>query len=170
MKINKFIYISLILFLLQIFVFKQFAIGVSGFVFLYVGVLLLLPLDLDALLTLITAFFVGLFIDFFYDTIGLNAASCVAMMYARRQLLKFYVPRTGLEQGSNATIRDMGFQWVFTYTIILVFIHHSFLFSLEQFSFDNFVDLIIKIVLSTLLTTSVFFIFQIAFFTSKSRK
>lgn len=159
MNIRRFI----VLFLLQVFVFKQINISWDNFDYIFVMVyplfILLLPLKVSRIVLLILAFFFGLAIDVFYDTPGLHSASLVFTAFMRKYILRFLEPIEGYSTDSTPTIRKFGFNWFLIYSSLLVFIHMLFFFSVEAFSFVYFFEILLKTIFSFIVSQIVIILY-----------
>jgi len=142
----------IILVLLQVTIFNN--IQLNGFInpYLYVLFILLLPFETPPWLLLFLSFLMGLSIDVFSNTIGMHASACVFMAFLRPFILNFVSVRDNYESSIEQGIYVYGFSWFFKYALILILAHHSFLFIVEVFSFNNFGDTVLRIILSTLFT------------------
>jgi rod shape-determining protein MreD len=128
----------IILVLFQVFILNN--IEINGYInpYFYVYFILLLPFETPKWLLLTSAFIIGLSIDVFSNSLGINSAACVLIAFLRPGLINVLTSKREFETGIKPGIRDLGFVWFFNYSIILVFIHHFALFFLEAFSFHNF--------------------------------
>lgn len=154
-----------VLVLIQIAILNN--IQLNGFLnpYMYVLFILLLPFETPNWLLLVLAFFLGISIDVFSNTLGMHASACVFMAYLRPYILNYLSVREGYEQGTLPGVYHYGFSWFLKYSIILVLAHHTFLFFIEMFSFANFSETIIRIIFSTFFTltlvvTSQFLMFR----------
>lgn len=133
-NIIRFIIIALI----QVLILRR--ITPTGFLFPYVSffiypvLFLLLPYKTPKILLLFSGFFLGLFLDSFYDTPGVHAAACVATALIRPYLLEILTPRGGYNLNQNLVPANYGQQWFLRYAGILVLIHLFLYFSLLLFS------------------------------------
>ncbi len=171
--INKFLsfFISFILLvLLQVLLLNN--IQLSGLInpYIYVWFILTLPVDIPKWITLFIALILGLTIDMFMNTMGMNAAATVFLAFCRPLLLKAMAPRDGYEFDTQPTVEKMGLGWFITYAAILVFLHHIFLFFVEAGRFSNFFFTFMKIMASSIVTLLVIIIGQYLFSYSVSRK
>lgn len=146
-----------VLVLLQVFLLNNLQVSGSLNPYLYVLFIITLPFSTPRWGILILGFIIGITIDIFMNTLGLHAAATVFMSFLRPFILSSFAPRDGYEPSSRPVPADYGFGWFFKYTLIMVFIHHLFLFIVETFSFDNLPSTLWKIVLSSIV--SVLFIF-----------
>lgn len=129
-------------------------VNLGGYInpYLYVMFILMLPFETPKGLLLISAFLLGLSVDMFSDTSGLHAAACVLMAFFRPYILGVISSKQEYEPGIKPIIRDLGFSWYFSYALILVSIHHVFLFYLEVFGFGEFFHTFFRAFLSIMFT------------------
>ena len=120
--------------------------------YLFVVFILSLPFSLSKAWVLFLGFFMGLIIDIFVHTPGINAAALVFMGFSRNLILPFLAPRDGFETGSNPSASEYGWGWYLRYALILVSIHHIFLFFLDAFSFANFGSILLDCMYSIIFT------------------
>ncbi len=128
----------------------------------------MLPFHLDRTIVLFIAFATGLIIDMFYNTMGMNAAACTLMAFCRPAVLRFYSPAGEYNADATATVGSMGVKWMLSYAATLIFIHNTFLFYLEMFSFHGFFITFIKVILSGLATLILILVTQSIFFRNVS--
>ena len=137
---------------LQVLILNHINLG--GYInpYFYIYFILLLPFDVPRWLLLIVALILGLSIDIFTNTIGLNAAACVVMAFFRPFVISAI--STGPESliGDTPSLRNQGIKWFLYYSIILVLIHHAALFYLEIFRFSEFTVTFIRVLLSSAFT------------------
>ena len=128
----------IILVLFQVFILNN--IEINGYInpYFYVYFILLLPFETPKWLLLSSAFLIGLSVDIFSNSIGINSAACVLIAFLRPGLINTLTSKREFETGIKPGIKDLGFAWFFNYSLILVFIHHFALFFLEVFSFHFF--------------------------------
>ncbi len=156
----KYIGYFVLLIVLQIFVFNnvQFSSYINPMV--YVLFILILPFEIRGWLLLIVAFATGLSIDLFMNTLGMHASASVAMAFARPFVISFLSRRTDLEFKGKVLMGLTGIQWYAKYAFILVFVHHLILFYIEIFSFNHFFLTFLRVLLSTVFTTTIILIAQ----------
>lgn len=121
--------------------------------FLYIYPILVFNRGIDRNILMVIAFATGLVVDIFSNTPGVNAAASVLIAFMRPGLLRIHAPREEFED-FEPSIRTLGL-WAFArYAFMALLIHHTALYMLEAFSFAHIGYLILRIVCSTLLTTS----------------
>lgn len=139
---------AILLIFLQVFILSQIEIGWGIHIMIYPIFVLLLPFDFKPILVLLTAFAFGMAIDSMLNTGGLHASSLLTMALLRFAVFKYFSPREGYEGIHSGTIYEMGSGWFLKTYIILLCIHHFWFFTFEQFSFNDPLYLIQKMVLS----------------------
>lgn len=129
----------------------------------------MLPFETNKLVVLMASFFLGVCVDYFYDSSGLHASACTVMGFARYYVLKYIAPRDGYDPSVTPTVEDMGFEWFLRYAGTLVVIHHFVFFFLEIFRFTGFYITIARIILSSIGTFGFIYLIQFLFFTKRRR-
>jgi hypothetical protein len=150
--ISKHIGNFIFLILLQILVLNN--IEFSGYInpYLYILFIILLPFETPNWMLLVSAFMLGLCVDFFSHTLGMHTFSTVLIAFLRPFILKFIAPREGYEAGSRPNANFLGFEWFMKYAIILVVVHHFSLFYIEVFKFHQFFATLLRVILSSIFT------------------
>ena len=113
----------------------------------YILYILLYPVNGNKALLLVSAFFMGLFIDMFLNTGGPHAAASVTLAFLRPTFFKFSFGVSYEYQ--TIKINDSLSPERFSFILISVITHHLILFLLEVFRFN----LILTALLHTLYTT-----------------
>lgn len=139
------------LILLQVLVLNNVHIAGYGTPFLYVYFILKFNSGTSRNALLLWGFLIGVLIDIFSNTPGMNAAATVLLAFVCPFFLRIFVPRDNLDI-IVPSISTMGVFPFFKYLLTCVFIHHLALFSVEFFSLASFTSLILSVLVSTLLT------------------
>ena len=164
--LHFFIYLALQALFLKNLVFMDVA-----FCFIYISFLLFLPIGFPSVLALFLAFATGLVMDVFYDTLGINAAVCVFMMFFRLKWLKLLTPKGGYENDSEQPIlANLGIEWFLRYSIPVVFVFNLGLFFLDAGTFRYFGTTMMKVLSSTLFTMVAILLVQVLFYTNVKAK
>lgn len=166
--ITKNILRFIVLILLQILVLNN--IKFDGYLnpYFYILFILLLPLETPNWLLLFSAFLLGICIDVFMKSIGINAAATVLVAFIRPGLIKYLSARKDIEPNMQAGIKDFGFRWFFSYSLVMIFVHNFVLYFLDIFSFNGFFTTLYKVVLGTVFTLFLVIITQYIFVHKKN--
>ncbi len=161
---NTFRFIFLIL--LQVLLLNN--INFLGYInpYLYVLFIILYPFNGNQTLFLLLSFLLGLSIDVFEDSGGINAAACLVAAYIRPVILRFSFGISYDYQTIKFSNTPIGSR--ISYVVILVFVHHFILFLLEFFNFAHLLLLLKKTLYSGLFTTILVFL-SLALFNKRSR-
>ncbi|MCB2221344.1 MAG: rod shape-determining protein MreD [Bacteroidetes bacterium] len=155
---------------IQVLVLDNINLGGHVNPYLYVFFILLLPFETPGWIMLMSSFALGLIIDLFSGTPGMHAAASTLMAYARPIVIRSVGANKEFETGMQPSIRDLGFQWFFTYSFILIFLHHFSLLLIEVFRFSRFFDTLQRALLSTLFTLLLVIITQFIFMKTTARR
>lgn len=139
--------------LLQVLVLNNVEVAGAATPWLYLYWVMKQESDMPPAQLMIWAFGLGLMVDIFSDTPGMNAAATVWLAFVRSLLLRLFMPRD-LTSALVPSIRTLGMTPFLKYVTTGVLLHHSLLLTLEFFSWAHPVALLMRIVLSTLLTTA----------------
>lgn len=157
---NTVLFISLVL--IQVLILNNIVLFEYLNPYVYIVFVIFYPLRKDKGSFLFLSFLLGLTIDFFSNSGGINAAATLFIAYIRLPLLSKILNKTDFDYQSF-NIRSISFGKSFAFILILTFVHHLILFGLEYFSFNNFGAILSKTILSTLFTTATIFIVIILF-------
>lgn len=139
------------LLLVQILLFNKIYLFGLATPFIYVYFILVLDKEADRNALMLQAFALGLMVDVFCNTPGVNAGASVLLAFTRARLLRMFMPREEYENFEPG-IRTMGVWPFLRYAFVAVLLHHSALFMLEAFSLAHIGHLLLRVLCSTLLT------------------
>ena len=139
-----------ILVLLQVLLFNRIIVFGVAAPILYIYFLIKLPYGRNRFYVIISAFLLGLVIDIFLNTPGMNAAATTIVATFRSILLNLFYPKNEYEDfvpsihGTTAAF--------IKFTVAMVLFHQVLLFFIETFTLFNFTETITRIGASSLLT------------------
>ncbi|MDZ7776212.1 MAG: rod shape-determining protein MreD [Bacteroidales bacterium] len=144
-------------------------VNFSGYIdpYLYVLFVLLLPFATRKSVLLLLAFLTGAAVDVFSHTHGVHTASTVFLAFLRPGIIRLLSPKQEYENAKQPSIREMGVQWFYFYALLLIVAHHSLLFILESFRFNDLMTLAYRILFSSLVTLVLVLIIQYLFSAKK---
>lgn len=137
--------------LLQVLILNNVHIAGCATPFLYIYLILKFESDIPRNTLMLWAFFLGLLVDIFSDTPGMNASAAVFLAFVRPMLLRLFVPRDMVESITPG-IRTLGVSPFLKYVTASVLVHHSLLLLVEFFSLAAWGLLLVRIIASSLLT------------------
>lgn len=141
----------IMLVLLQVLILNNMHIAGYATPFLYVYLILTFNSAVSRNELMLWAFFLGLSVDMFSNTPGVNAATTVALAFTRPFILRLFSSRDNFEDFIPSS-KTIGISPFVKYVITGVLLQTSVLLLIESFSLFNLPVLLLKIVSSTLLT------------------
>lgn len=150
--------------LFQILVLKNLVLFGTGFCFLYVTYIILLPLDMKTIPVLLISFFLGIGVDLFYDTLGIHTASLLVIAFVRHRWLQVLVPTGGYDDDLQPSLLNMGLGWFLSYSVPLLLIHHVLFFYIESLGTDLFLTSLQKVIASVIFVLVMSIIVQLLFY------
>jgi len=142
-----------VLIALQVFVLNNINLG--GYInpYIYILFILLLPFSIPGWLLLVIGFITGFAVDYSMNTLGLHTSATLVLSFVRPFVLSWMSYRDDLNRFDSPGIGNSGVEWFVRYVLIMVFIHHFTLFIFETFSFYHFHMTLLRILLSSLVTS-----------------
>lgn len=156
MTFTSYIQIIVLFFFLvlgQVFLFDLIHITGFGKIMVYPLILLLIPISTPRFLVMIIGFAIGYLMDFLLGTGGLNAAAMTFMAFSRGFVLDMIATNSGYDKNLISPIQEMGVSKFLSFVLIMMFIHQITYYSIERFSFQNFLFTIRRIVTGTVFST-----------------
>ncbi|CCY66233.1 rod shape-determining protein MreD [Prevotella sp. CAG:1124] len=141
----------IILCIVQILVLNHIELFGCATPFLYVYFIMLFRRGFPRWAVLLWSFFLGIFIDMFSNTPGVAASSATFIGLLQPYLLNLFAPRDSSDD-MMPTMKSLGVARYVYYTIICVFIFNLLFFTVEMFSFFNWLQWALNICGSTVLT------------------
>ena len=162
---NQFQNISwfLVIVILQLFILDAINIGKHSTYFtplIFSFFILKQRLEINVPVLLIYALLMGLTIDIFRNTLGLNASVLLLVAYWRSRFLFFISSKDDFETGLELNIFTLGLGRYVMFFGLCIFFHHLIFFLLEQFSFNNFSILLLRSLVNTLISLTILAFFQ----------
>ena len=121
-----------------------------AFVFIYV--IIRLPIDMNPIGVLTWGFLAGLAVDIFADTPGVNALACTIMAMFRKPILFLYVPQDDRTKNIIPSLQSLGFAVYGKYLYSISLMYCLLVFSIEYFNFASVKEIIILSLASSLFT------------------
>lgn len=159
-EILKYALTFIVLVLCQVVVFNHICILGVAIPLVFIYFLFKLPITLGINWVMTIGFFLGLTVDIFSNTQGMNALACTILSVLRTPALKLYVSRIDDLSNPEPSIRTLGMSVFMKYAITLSTCYCALFFIIEAFAFFNPLMLLLKIISSSLLTFIVILTFD----------
>ncbi len=140
------------LFLLQIVIVDSIFLGWYFTPYIYIVFFLFLPLNISRNLLLTLSFLMGLWVDFFMQSLGFHALALLVMNFIRPLILRRFEPSEGYQAGALAQSKRYNFIWFFLYASSSIIVFHAVLLIAEKSALTGWVDIGGKILFSSLIT------------------
>ncbi|RZK55646.1 MAG: rod shape-determining protein MreD [Pedobacter sp.] len=157
----------IVLLFVQIFLLRNLSFYNLSTPFVYVLFLLVLPFRIPNLLLFLIAFGTGLTLDAFYDTMGVHASACVALVFVRILFISVSLNRDAIDE-PEPSLGNMGFKWFSIYAVLCIFVHHLVLFFLEAFKLSELAYTLGRSLLSAVFTIFTVLLVEAIFHNRKS--
>jgi len=154
----------------QLLVFNN--LGLFGYInpMVYPLFILLLPFEISGIVVLFLGFTLGLTLDLFTGSVGLHAAATTFLAFMRPVSLRIIASPREFEAGIEPGINDLGYRWFISNTLFLILMHHFFYFTLEAFNFSEVGSILLRTVLTSLVSVTLIVLLDLLFKPSLKRK
>jgi len=151
-NIIRAVFYFVILVLIQVLILNNIHFLRIATPFLYLYFIIKLPIGTSQAKVVIFSFLIGFVIDLFSNTPGMHAAACTLAGVIRQPLISFYMGKD-LVEGLFPSYATFGYGGFIRYMLTFVVIHHVALFLIESLSFFDPLFLLVRIVVSVLMTS-----------------
>jgi hypothetical protein len=148
----QFLLLGFILVLAQVIVFNHICLFNMAVPMVFFYLIIRLPITLSVNWLLTIGFFLGLTVDIFSDTYGMNALACTVEAMLRRPILRLYVPREEDLTRPEPSMYSLGTSAYLKYLLTMTLLYCTLIFLIEAFTFFNPIQLVLRIVSSTILS------------------
>lgn len=140
----------IILLSLQVIVFNN--INLFGFIspFPYILFIILYPVNGNKSGLLVASFLLGIILDMFSNSGGIHTTACLLLAYFRPSIFKFAFGVSYEYQ--TIKLNDTLTPERFSFLLVAVVLHHLVLFIFEAFQFSLLWDILIRTLLSSIVT------------------
>jgi len=144
------ILLFVMLVLLQVLLLNRIAVFGLAVPILYIYFLIKLPYGRNRFYVIVSGFLLGIVIDIFLNTPGMNAAATTIIATLRNMMLSLFYPKNeyedlvpGIHTSTAAFVK---------FTVMMVLLHQTLLFFIEAFTLFNFTSTLLRIGSSSVLT------------------
>lgn len=151
-EILKFALLFIVLVLCQVIVFNHLCLFNVAIPLVFIYFIIKLPVTIGRNWAMTFSFLLGLTIDIFSNTQGMNALACTVLCVCRLPVLHLYFPREEDLTNPSPSIRTLGPAVYMKYILTMAFLYCTLFFVIEAFAFFDFFRMLLRIVASTALT------------------
>ncbi len=150
-EIISYIVLFVVLVLLQVMVLNHISVMGYGIPLLYIYFILVLPASLSPNWVVTLGFLLGLTIDLFCDTPGMNALASTVTSAVRQPMLSMYISREDVPVAVPSA-HSLGMGVFLKYALVMVLIQNVLIYTIEAFTIFHYLTLLLKIVSGTFLS------------------
>lgn len=150
--VGYYIILAFVLIILQVTILSKIALWGVATPFLFLYLIMKLPVSTSPNIVMTVAFAMGITIDMFFSTPGVYALSSVVSAFMRRPYITLVLQHEDDYGTMYPSIRTLGTAPFTVYTLITALTFSSVVFIVQSFSLYSPLHLILKIVTSTLFT------------------
>ena len=159
-RILEYAGLYVVMVLLQIFLFSRIGVSVYIHPLAYIAFILLLPMDLLPLWGLLLALMLGVTMDFFMATAGVNTIATLFVAFCRPTVLNLLVGKDEVHDGGIPNVNRLGLKVFMRYALVIVVLHGLTFFLFESLSLRFFYVTLLRIVLSAAVTLILVYLCQ----------
>lgn len=151
-EIVHYIILFVVVLLLQVLICNHMVLFNVAVPLIFIYFIIRLPIHLSTNIVLTLSFLLGLAVDIFSDTIGMNALACTLLAMFRRKIYGLYKSRDEKFAEMVPNISSLGVIVYMKYLVTMTLCYCVLFFSIEYFSLSHLPIMLTKIVSSTALT------------------
>lgn len=144
--------LAILFVLLQAVVFNHIHLFGIAVPFVFIYIIFRLPLSMPVGWVLTCSFLMGLSVDIFSDTPGMNALACTILAFMRRPVLSLYLPHSSDYMADMPTMKSFGLWLYVRYALTLSFLYCFLIYTIESLSLPDVGYMLLRILGSTILT------------------
>lgn len=127
---------------------------------IFIYFIIRLPIDMKLPFVYTLAFLIGLCVDIFSDTPGVNALACTLVTALRVPIYYAYIPKDDITSRLTPAISSMGLLEYSKYLLSFIVVYCILAFTIEYFSFADVKDIVIMVGSSSVFTFVVLLAFD----------
>lgn len=148
----KYVLLFIVLVLVQVLVCNNILLFGVAIPFVFIYFIISAPINVSLNLMLVLSFLLGMMIDLFSDTMGLNCLACLLLCALRKPVFYAYVPRDDKFLSTVPCISNVGWSNYLKYILTMSAIFCILVFGIELFGFASFGRIAAMAASSTLFT------------------
>ncbi len=149
----QFTLMFIVMVIAQSVIFNRLVLFSVALAFVFIYFIIKLPVTLGASKVMALSFLLGLCVDIFSDTPGINSLACTCLGGCRHTVLRLYVPREDDVTHRIPSMRTLGAAVFSKYVVTMSLFYCLMVTLIEAFAFFHPLLMLERIVASTLLTS-----------------
>ena len=129
--------------LLQVLIFNRIILFHVAVPIIFIYFIIRLPIDIKLPYLFTLAFLLGIIIDIFSDTPGVNALACTLIAAIRKPVFFAYMTKDDMTERMTPCVATMGIMEYCKYLLTFVVIYCLLVFTIEYFSFADVKSIVI---------------------------
>ena len=138
--------------ILQVFLFSRIGISIYVNPLVYIAFLILLPMEIAGALLLVLGMVLGMTVDFFMGTAGINTIATLFAAFCRPAGLTLLVGKDEVKEGGVPNVNRIGLKRFLRYAGVIVLLHGTVFFVLESLTWSFFYLTLLRIICSSVIT------------------
>lgn len=131
------------LIIVQVLICNHIMLFNVAMIFVFIYVVINLPMDLNTGWLLTWAFVGGLIVDIFSDTPGVNSLASTILAIIKRPAFYAYIPRDDRTKDIEPSLANLGFAVYAKYLFTMVAAYSVLVFTIEYFNFADIKEIVI---------------------------
>lgn len=150
-------------FFLQVFLLNNLQVNTYVHPSIFLTFLIILPMEMKGIWVLLLTAAMGVTMDFLTANPGIYTISTLFIAFIRPLVLLVMVGTQDLHDGGVPSSHRLGFKRFFNYTFTMVFIMNLIFYTLEKLTFDMFHITLLRVLLTSIVSTILIYICQALF-------
>ncbi|MCH5227488.1 MAG: rod shape-determining protein MreD [Muribaculaceae bacterium] len=151
-KSLKYLFLFILCVLLQVLIFNRIVLFHIAVPIIFIYFIIRLPINLKLSYVFTLAFLLGLIVDIFSDTPGVNALACTLIAALRLPIYYAYMNKDDTTNRLTPGVTTMGIMAYSKYLLTFIVIYSVFAFTIEYFSFADVKGIVIMSAASSVFT------------------
>lgn len=151
-EILKFSILFIVMLLAQVLICNHIAIFNVAVPIIFIYFIIRLPISIGKGLLFTLSFLMGLCVDIFADTPGVNSLACTLLAAMRQPVYYAYVPHDDKTKNLTPSISSLGVGIYCKYLVTMVGMYCLMVFAIEYFNFADIKEIVIMSASSCLIT------------------
>ena len=139
----KYFCLFIVCILLQVLIFNRIILFHVAVPIIFIYFIVRLPIDIKLPYLFTLAFLLGIIIDIFSDTPGVNALACTLIAAIRKPVFFAYMTKDDMTERMTPCVSTMGIMEYCKYLLTFVVIYCLLVFTIEYFSFADVKSIVI---------------------------